>query len=84
LLTSYLSVRCPVVLAPAMDMDMFAHKATQRNISILKKDGVSFIEPTSGELASGLDGKGRMADPEAIVEWLSDFFEKEKSLKKKF
>ena len=84
LLTSYLSVRCPVVLAPAMDMDMFAHKATQRNISILKKDGVSFIEPTSGELASGLDGKGRMAEPEAIVEWLSDFFEKEKSLKKKF
>lgn len=83
LLTSYLSVRCPVVLAPAMDMDMFAHKATQRNISILKKDGVSFIEPTSGELASGLDGKGRMAEPEAIVEWLSDFFEKEKSLKKK-
>ena len=84
LLTSYLSVRCPVVLAPAMDMDMFAHKATQRNISTLKKDGVSFIEPTSGELASGLDGKGRMAEPEAIVEWLSDFFEKEKSLKKKF
>ncbi len=83
LLTTYLSVRCPVVVAPAMDMDMFAHKATQRNITTLKNDGVSFIEPTSGELASGLDGKGRMAEPEAIAQWLSDFFETKESLKKK-
>ena len=83
LLTSYLSVRCPVVLAPAMDMDMFAHKATQRNIATLKKDGVSFIEPTSGELASGLDGKGRMAEPETITQWLSNFFETKNSIKKK-
>lgn len=83
LLTTYLSVRCPVVVAPAMDMDMFAHKATQRNIATLKNDGVSFIEPTSGELASGLDGKGRMAEPEAIAQWLSDFFETKESLKKK-
>lgn len=84
LLTSYLSVRCPVVVAPAMDMDMYAHKATQRNIEMLKGDGVSFIEPTSGELASGLDGKGRMAEPETIAQWLSDFFEQKESLKKKF
>ncbi|MCQ2608022.1 MAG: bifunctional phosphopantothenoylcysteine decarboxylase/phosphopantothenate--cysteine ligase CoaBC [Bacteroidales bacterium] len=83
LLTTYLSVRCPVVVAPAMDMDMFAHKATQRNIATLKEDGVSFIEPTSGELASGLDGKGRMAEPETIAQWLSDFFETKESLKKK-
>lgn len=83
LLTSYLSVRCPVVLAPAMDMDMFAHKATQRNIQILKNDGVSFIEPTRGELASGLDGKGRMAEPESIVQWLEEFFAHKDSLKKK-
>jgi len=83
LLTTYLSVRCPVVVAPAMDMDMFAHKATQRNIATLKNDGVSFIEPTSGELASGLDGKGRMAEPEAIAQWLSDFFETKESLNKK-
>ncbi len=83
LLTTYLSVRCPVVIAPAMDMDMYAHEATQRNISILKNDGVSFIEPSSGELASGLEGKGRMAEPEAIAEWLSDFFDKKESLKKK-
>lgn len=83
LLTSYLSVRCPVVVAPAMDMDMFAHKATQRNIATLKKDGVSFIEPTVGELASGLDGKGRMAEPETITQWLSNFFETKNSIKKK-
>lgn len=83
LLTTYLSVRCPVVLAPAMDMDMFAHEATQRNIATLSSDGVSFIEPESGELASGLDGKGRMAEPETIVKWLDDFFAKKESLKKK-
>ena len=83
LLTTYLSVRCPVVLAPAMDMDMFAHEATQRNIATLSSDGVSFIEPEKGELASGLDGKGRMAEPETIVKWLGDFFAKKESLKKK-
>ena len=84
LLTSYLSVRCPRVVAPAMDMDMFAHPATMRNIATLKNDGVSFIEPEQGELASGLNGKGRMAEPEAIVQWISDFFATKESLKKKF
>lgn len=83
LLTTYLSVRCPVVVAPAMDMDMYSHTATQRNITLLKQDGVSFIEPIEGELASGLDGKGRMAEPESIVSWTENFFIKKNSLKKK-
>ncbi len=67
-----------------MDMDMFAHPATLRNITTLKNDGVSFIEPEQGELASGLNGKGRMAEPETIVQWITDFFATEESLKKKF
>lgn len=66
LLTSYLSARCPVAVAPAMDLDMFAHPATQDNIGILCGRGVAVIEPGSGELASGLSGKGRMAEPEEI------------------
>ena len=83
LLTSYLSVRCPVVIAPAMDMDMYQHKATQNNLKIVQEFGNVIIEPTSGELASGLEGKGRMAEPEQIVSFLSDFFQKSQSLKKK-
>lgn len=83
LLTTYLSVRCPVFVAPAMDMDMYSHTATQRNITLLEQDGVSFIKPTKGELASGLDGKGRMAEPESIVSWTENFFVKKNSLKKK-
>lgn len=83
LLTSYLSVRCPVVIAPAMDMDMFQHPATQKNIEILTSYGNSFIEPSEGELASGLMGKGRMAVPEHIVSYLADFFAQTSSLKKK-
>ncbi len=67
LLTSYLSARCPVAVAPAMDLDMFAHPATQDNIGILRDRGVAVIEPGSGELASGLSGKGRMAEPEEIL-----------------
>ena len=61
LLTTYLSARCPVAVAPAMDLDMYAHVATQRNMERLKQDGVHIIEPGSGFLASGLVGKGRMA-----------------------
>ena len=68
LLTSYLSARCPVAVAPAMDLDMFAHPATQENLARLRERGVAIIEPGSGELASGLSGKGRMAEPEAIIE----------------
>ncbi len=74
LLTTYLSAKCPVFIAPAMDLDMFAHPATQRNIETLKSFGNHIIEPTSGELASGLEGKGRMEEPEKIVQYLDDFF----------
>ncbi len=70
LLTSYLSAKCPVCIAPAMDLDMYAHPATQRNLKQLKADGVSIVEPDDGELASGLIGKGRMAEPEKITETL--------------
>jgi phosphopantothenoylcysteine decarboxylase/phosphopantothenate--cysteine ligase len=74
LLTTYLSAKCPVFVAPAMDLDMFAHPATQRNIETLKSIGNHIIEPASGELASGLEGKGRMEEPEKIVQYLDDFF----------
>jgi len=70
LLTTYLSARCPVVVAPAMDVDMYLHTATQRNIQTLRDRGVSIIEPGSGELASGLEGKGRMEEPEVIAEFV--------------
>ena len=68
LLTCYLSARCPVARAPAMDLDMYAHPTTQENIEKLRNLGVRIIEPGSGELASGLTGKGRMAEPEEIIE----------------
>jgi len=68
--TTYLSARCPVVVVPAMDMDMFAHPGTQRNIQLLESFGNYIIQPEEGELASGLEGKGRMPDPESIVEFL--------------
>ena len=74
LLTSYLSAKCPVFIAPAMDLDMFAHPAMQRNLETLRSFGNLVIESTSGELASGLDGKGRMEEPENIVRYLDDFF----------
>ena len=79
LLTSYLSARCPVAVAPAMDLDMYAHPATQENIAILRDRGVLIIEPGSGELASGLSGKGRMAEPEEIVDQIRPIFEKKNS-----
>ncbi len=65
--TTYLSARCPVLIAPAMDMDMYMHPSTQRNLELLKSDGVSVLEPGEGELASGLEGPGRMQEPEEIV-----------------
>lgn len=81
LLTTYLSARCPVMVAPAMDLDMYAHYTTQRNLKELKEHGVGIIEPGSGELASGLEGKGRMAEPEEIVAQLkAHFAEKKKPL----
>ncbi len=66
LLAVVLSARCPVAVAPAMDLDMYKHAATQRNLAQLKKDGVLLIPPGTGELASGLHGEGRMAEPEEI------------------
>jgi phosphopantothenoylcysteine decarboxylase/phosphopantothenate--cysteine ligase len=70
LLTTYLSARCGVFVAPAMDLEMFSHPTTQANIATLRALGVEVIEPGDGELASGLSGKGRMAEPEEIVEFL--------------
>jgi len=83
LLTSYLSARCQVIIAPAMDSDMFQHSATKNNIEILKSRGVKFIEPASGELASGLTGKGRMEEPEIIVKNITAFFKSKKKLENK-
>ena len=80
LLTTYLSARCPVFVAPSMDMDMFAHPSTTINIETLKAYGATIFEPSSGELASGLSGKGRMAEPEDIVKELAKFFKKKTSL----
>ncbi len=77
LLTTYLSARCPVFVAPAMDLDMFVHPATQGNIDTLRRFGNHIIEPTIGELASGLEGKGRMEEPERIIEVLNGWFERE-------
>ncbi len=86
LLTTYLSARCPVVVAPAMDLDMYAHAATQENLRTLAGRGVEIVEPADGELASGLVGKGRMAEPEEIVAFLDALFsstEKKKTLQGK-
>ena len=72
LLTTYLSARCPVVVAPAMDLDMYAHAATQQNLRTLAERGVRIVEPAEGELASGLTGKGRMAEPDAIAAFVGE------------
>jgi phosphopantothenoylcysteine decarboxylase/phosphopantothenate--cysteine ligase len=72
--TTYLSARCPVIIAPAMDLDMFQHPSTQRNIELLKSYGNTIIDPASGELASGLSGKGRMEEPENIIGKIIVFF----------
>ena len=74
LITTYLSMKAPVFVAPAMDLDMFRHISTQRNIAILRKDGVHLIDPATGELASHLEGKGRMEEPEKIVAILEQHF----------
>lgn len=76
LLTVYLSAKCPIMLAPAMDLDMYKHESTQENIRVLMQRGHQFIAPQSGELASGLCGEGRMEEPEKIFERIQDFFVK--------
>ena len=80
LVTTYLSCKAPVFVAPAMDLDMYAHASTQRNLDMLRSYGNHIIEPATGELASHLTGKGRMEEPEKIVEILDRFFETSKSL----
>lgn len=74
LVTTYLSAKAPVFIAPAMDLDMMAHPSTKTNIELLKSYGNHIIEPASGELASHLTGKGRMQEPEIIAEYLADYF----------
>jgi phosphopantothenoylcysteine decarboxylase / phosphopantothenate---cysteine ligase len=76
LLTTYLSARCPVMVAPSMDTDMLKHPATLRNIELLRSYGNIILEPEVGELASGLSGKGRMAEPDEIVKEIEKLFSK--------
>lgn len=83
LITTYFSMKAPVFVAPAMDLDMYSHPVTQRNIETLTSIGNIFIEPASGELASQLIGKGRMQEPEVIVSALEDYFSKQSQLSKK-
>ncbi len=80
LVTTYLSMRAPVFVAPAMDLDMYAHPATQHNLETLTAYGNKIISPETGELASGLQGKGRMEEPERIVEFLDGYFKKSQQL----
>ncbi len=83
LVATYLSARCPVFIAPSMDLDMFAHGSTQQNLKILKSYGNNIIEPNHGELASGLSGIGRMAEPEEIFQLIATFFSSTNLLKNK-
>lgn len=80
LMATYLSARCPVMVAPAMDLDMWIHPSTKRSLSTLISDGVLVLEPTDGPLASGLSGKGRMMEPEAIFKEIHLFFSKVQDL----
>ena len=80
LVTTYLSAKSHVMVAPAMDLDMWAHPSTQRNVAALERDGVEIIQPGSGELASHLSGKGRMEEPEEILRRVELYFNKRESL----
>ena len=77
----FLSARCPVMIAPAMDLDMFTNKATQQSLHTLQERGIKIIEPASGPLASGLEGKGRLEEPEIITGRVEDFFDRTLPLK---
>ncbi len=83
LITTYLSSKAPVFIAPAMDLDMFAHPSTQNNLQLLRSYGNYIIEPASGELASHLEGKGRMEEPDKIVSVIEAFFAQQKLLSQK-
>jgi phosphopantothenoylcysteine decarboxylase/phosphopantothenate--cysteine ligase len=80
LTATYLSAKCPVVVSPAMDLDMYAHPTTNENIKKIESHGVSVLPAESGELASGLVGQGRMVEPETMVSFLNDFFRVKSSL----
>lgn len=85
LITTYLSAKCPVLIAPAMDLDMFVHPSTQQNLRTLQEYGNIIIDPSAGELASGLEGKGRMEEPENILEQVvKTLAGKKKLLNRKF
>lgn len=75
LIAVYLSARCPVFIAPAMDLDMYKHGSTLDNLNLVKKNGNFIIEPNEGELASGLEGKGRMAEPNEIIDYIENHFQ---------
>ena len=79
LIATYLSAKCPVYFAPAMDLDMFQHPSTKRNLELLKSYGNIIIDPAVGELASGLSGKGRMEEPEVIIDLIVDFLNGKKT-----
>ena len=83
LITTYLSMKAPVFIAPAMDLDMYAHPSTQQNLKTLQSYGNHIIEPGTGFLASKLEGKGRMEEPENIVAVLEKFFSQQESMKGK-
>lgn len=83
LITTYLSMKAPVFIAPAMDLDMYSHPATQENLRTLIGYGNHVIEPGCGFLASGLEGKGRMEEPENIIQALEDFFQAQQDLRGK-
>lgn len=80
LLAAYLSARCPVMIAPAMDLDMWQHPSTRRNLALLQSDGVQVIPVGDGELASGLSGPGRMAEPEHIVDFVRGFLQASRTM----
>ena len=81
LMASYLSAKCPVIVAPAMDLDMYAHQTTKDNLKAIKRHGVRVIPAETGFLASGLEGEGRMSEPETIAEHIEEFFVRSKELK---
>jgi phosphopantothenoylcysteine decarboxylase/phosphopantothenate--cysteine ligase len=78
-ITTYMSLKCPAMVAPAMDLDMYAHPSMQDNLQRLRTRGAIVIEPASGELASGLSGKGRMEEPEVIIDMIKAFFAEKKN-----
>lgn len=80
LIATYLSAKCPVVVAPAMDLDMYQHPTTQQNLATIQSFGNLLIPADTGELASGLEGPGRLAEPEAILEWLEEYLSADQPL----